>query len=170
MTDETASPVADICVFCEIVAGRIPSDTVAEDAHTLAFMDIDPGTDGHVLVIPKRHSVDLLSVSAEDLSATTLVGQRIARAMYDRLGAEGVNLLNCCGEVGWQTVFHYHLHVIPRYRDRGKDRMDLPYEPGRPSDATARARLAARLSSGLSGQDSPQLIARSSTAPTRSDR
>lgn len=139
----------DACVFCEIVAGRMPCDKVAENATTLAFMDIDPGSDGHLLVIPKRHSADLLSVSPEDLTATTLVAQRIAKAMYTQLGAEGVNLLNCCGAAGWQTVYHFHLHVIPRYRDRSKDRMELPYEPGRPSDADARARHARLLSAAV---------------------
>ncbi len=141
----------DGCVFCEIVAGRLPCDKVAEDADTLAFMDIDPGSDGHLLVIPKRHSADLLSVPEEDLVATTLAAQRIARAMYSELGAEGVNLLNCCGAVGWQTVFHFHLHVIPRYRDKRRDRLELPFEPGTASDAAARATFAALLAAGLSG-------------------
>ncbi len=137
------------CVFCEIVAGQMPSDKVAEDANTLAFMDVDPGADGHLLVIPKHHSADLLSVPTEDLVATTLVAQRIAKAMCTQLGAEGVNLINCCGTAGWQTVFHFHLHVIPRYRDKSKDRMELPFEPGRPSDANARARYAQLLASAL---------------------
>ncbi|MCE7481057.1 HIT family protein [Microbacterium profundi] len=137
------------CVFCEIVAGRIPSDKVAEDASTLAFMDIDPGSDGHLLVIPKQHSADLLSVSPEDLMDTILAAQRIAKVMYAQLGAEGVNLLNCCGSAGWQTVFHFHLHVIPRYRDKSKDRLELPFEPGMPSDADARARYARLLSAVL---------------------
>ncbi len=88
MTDQslTHSSLPDAtCVFCELVAGRIPCDKVAEDATTLAFMDTDPGSDGHLLVIPKQHSADLLSVSAEDLVATTLAAQRIARAMYTQL-------------------------------------------------------------------------------------
>ena len=136
-------------MFCEIVAGRIPSDKVAEDASTLAFMDIDPGSDGHLLVIPKQHSSDLLSVSPEDLMDTILAAQRIAKVMYAQLGAEGVNLLNCCGSAGWQTVFHFHLHVIPRYRDKSKDRLELPFEPGMPSDADARARYARLLSAVL---------------------
>lgn len=141
--------VEDICVFCEIVAGRIPSDKVAEDANTLAFMDIDPGADGHLLVIPKHHSVDLLSVPTEDLVATTLAAQRIAKAMYTHLAAEGVNVLNCSGAACWQTVFHFHLHVIPRYRDKSKDRMELPFEPGTPSDADTRAQYARLLSAAL---------------------
>ena len=139
----------DTCVFCEIVAGRTPCDKVAEDATTLAFMDIDPGSDGHLLVIPKRHSADLLTVSHEDLTATTLAAQRIAKAMYAQIGADGVNLLNCSGTAAWQTVFHFHLHVIPRYRDRGKDRMELPFEPGAQSDADARAQYARLLSAAL---------------------
>ncbi|MEQ1701584.1 MAG: HIT domain-containing protein [Ilumatobacteraceae bacterium] len=134
------------CVFCGIVAGTVPCAKVAEDATTFAFMDIDPGADGHLLVIPKRHTADLLSVSAEDLAATTLAAQRISRAVISELGAEGITLLNCCREAGWQTVFHFHLHVIPRYHDRSKDRMELPFEPGMPADHAAiaeRARLLA---------------------------
>src|SRR5690349_15873087 len=100
------APLAEACTFCDIITGRLSCDRVAEDATTLAFMDIDPGSDGHVLVIPKKHSADLLSVSADDLTAATLAAQRIVKAMYTRLGAEGVNLLNCSGAAGWQTVFH----------------------------------------------------------------
>lgn len=136
-------------MFCEIVAGRVPCDKVAEDATTVAFMDVDPGSDGHLLVIPKRHSADLLSVSTQDLTATTLAAQRIAKVMCTQLGAEGVNLLNCCGEAGWQTVFHFHLHVIPRYRDKSRDRMELPFSPGRPSDAAGRAEYARLLGEAL---------------------
>ncbi|MDQ0727567.1 HIT family protein [Microbacterium sp. W4I20] len=139
----------DTCVFCEIVAGRMPCAKVAEDETTLAFMDIDPGSDGHLLVIPKQHSADLLSVPAEDLVATTLAAQRIAKAMYSGLGSEGVNLLNCCGSVGWQTVFHFHLHVIPRYRDKSKDRLELPFEPGGAADADAIEEYARLLAAAL---------------------
>ncbi|WP_426185196.1 HIT family protein [Microbacterium sp. TWP3-1-2b2] len=145
----TGDAVDETCVFCEIVAGRMPCDRVAEDATTLAFMDTDPGSDGHLLVIPKQHSADLLSVPAEDLVATTLAAQRIAKVLFAQLGAEGVNLLNCCGPAGWQTVFHFHLHVIPRYGDKSKDRLKLPFEPGMPSDADARAQYARLLSTAL---------------------
>ena len=134
------------CVFCGIVAGRIPCAKVAEDASTLAFMDIDPGSDGHLLVIPKRHSADLVTISEGDLAATTLAAQRISKVAISELGADGVNLLNCSGAAAWQTVFHFHLHVIPRYRDKGKDRLELPFEPGQPTDPETiadRARLLA---------------------------
>lgn len=132
----------DGCVFCGIVAGTIPCAKVAEDASTFAFMDIDPGSDGHLLVVPKRHSADLLEISAEDLAATTLAAQRIAVAVVRGLGAGGVNLLNCCGADAWQTVFHFHLHVIPRYQDRAKDRMELPFPPGQPADVAGIAERA----------------------------
>jgi len=137
------------CVFCEIVAGTIPCAKVMEDATTFAFMDIDPGSDGHLLVIPKRHSADLIDISPADLTATTLAAQRIAKVMIPELGADGVNLLNCCGSEAWQTVFHFHLHVIPRYRDRGKDRMELPFEPGMPADSGAIAERASILAAAL---------------------
>jgi histidine triad (HIT) family protein len=137
------------CLFCGIVAGTIPCAKVAEDATTFAFMDIDPGSDGHLLVIPKRHSTDLIEVAPDDLTSTTLAAQRIARATLTELGAEGVNLLVCSGVEAWQTIFHFHLHVIPRYRDKTRDRMQLPFEPGLPSDAAAIADRARVLASSL---------------------
>ncbi|WP_188490713.1 HIT family protein [Williamsia phyllosphaerae] len=133
------------CVFCDIVAGDSPSVTVAEDDTTLAFMDINPASDGHLLVIPKRHSTDLLDIPAEDLTAVTLSAQRIAAVAVRELGADGVNLLNCCGADAWQTVFHFHLHVIPRYVDKARDRLTLPWTPTRGRMDTI-AELGARLS------------------------
>src|SRR5437763_9067983 len=103
------------CLFCKIVAGELPGAIVDEDEQTVAFMDINPATRGHTLVIPRRHAVDLLEIEAEDLTATVLAAQRIAQRVTERLGAEGVNLLNSCGRAAWQTVFHFHIHVIPRY-------------------------------------------------------
>lgn len=150
----SAQPSADdACVFCEIVAGREPSDKVYGDENTLAFMDIDPGTEGHLLVIPKPHSTDLVTIPPEDLAAVTLVAQRIAQTMTSSMGAEGITLMNCCGSVGWQSVFHFHLHVNPRYRDKSKDRMELPFEPGHESDPEVRARYAASLAAALEASE-----------------
>lgn len=141
--------MSDQCVFCGIIAGDVPSSLVAEDETTYAFMDINPGSDGHLLVIPKAHSKDLVEIPADDLTAVTLMAQRIAKVAVDVFGADGVNLLNCCGADAWQTVFHFHLHVIPRYRDKSKDRLTLPWRPdvpGRPEELAARAEaLAAAL-------------------------
>ena len=115
------------CLFCRIVAGEVPSTRVDEDERTVAFMDINPATRGHVLVIPREHSTDLHDVGAEDLAACARAAQRAAARARDRLGADGVNLLNSCGAAAWQTVFHFHLHVIPRYDG---DPLRLPWVPG----------------------------------------
>ena len=114
------------CIFCKIVAGELPARIVAEDERTLAFMDIAPATRGHLLVIPRAHATDLTSVDAEDLSAVMLAAQRLAVRMGERLGADGVNLINSCGSAAWQTVFHFHVHVIPRYEG---DPLRLPWVP-----------------------------------------
>lgn len=119
------------CIFCKIVAGELPATVIAEDERTLAFMDINPGSRGHALVIPKEHARDLTEIGADDLTAVTLAAQRLAVRAKQRLGAEGINLINSCGARAWQTVFHFHLHVIPRYAD---DSLRLPWTPA-PGDA-----------------------------------
>lgn len=132
------------CLFCSIVAGDIPSTRVYEDELTYAFMDISPASDGHLIVVPKRHSKDILEISAEDLTAVALTGQKLARRVTEVLGADGVNLLNNRGEHAWQTIFHFHLHVIPRYADKSRDRMKLPWIP-EPGNMDAIQELGARL-------------------------
>lgn len=102
------------CIFCAIVSGDAPSRQVYEDEHTLAFLDINPLTRGHTLVIPKRHSVDLHDIAADDLAAVARSAKAVAAILTDRLGSDGVNLLNACGAAAWQTVFHFHMHVLPR--------------------------------------------------------
>jgi histidine triad (HIT) family protein len=114
------------CLFCKLVAGEIPATIVDEDAHTLAFMDINPATRGHALVVPRVHASDLQEISAEDLQAVAVAAQRLAGRMRSRLGADGVNLINSCGAAAWQTVFHFHMHVVPRYVD---DPLELPWVP-----------------------------------------
>lgn len=115
------------CVFCGIVAGAIPSTRVFEDERTYAFMDLAPASEGHLLVVPKAHTKNLLEIPAEDLAAVAATGQRLARHVIETLDADGVNLINSCGEAAWQTVFHFHLHVIPRYA--GRDDLTLPWVP-----------------------------------------
>jgi len=137
------------CLFCGIMAGTVPSVMVAEDDNTYAFMDIDPGSDGHLLVVPRRHSTDLLDIPADDLTATILAAQWIAKVAVTEFGADGVNLLNCCGAAAWQTVFHFHMHLIPRYADKTKDRLTLPFEPGAPADTDTITALGHRLAAAL---------------------
>lgn len=115
------------CIFCKIVAGELPASIVDEDERTVSFMDISPATRGHALVIPREHSTDLLSICAEDLEACMRGAQRLAHRAKEALGADGVNVLNSCGQAAWQTVFHFHVHVIPRYEN---DPLKLPWIPG----------------------------------------
>jgi histidine triad (HIT) family protein len=114
------------CIFCKIVAGELPARIVQEDERTIAIMDIAPATRGHALVIPREHARDLTEIAPEDLAASALAAQRLASSMRERLGSEGVNLINSCGAAAWQTVFHFHIHVIPRYEG---DPLRLPWVP-----------------------------------------
>jgi histidine triad (HIT) family protein len=129
------------CIFCKILAGELPATIVDEDERTVSFMDISPATRGHALVVPRRHAEDLLSVEREDLDAVLAAAQRLAGRVKERLGADGVNLINSCGAAAWQTVFHFHLHVIPRYAG---DPLRLPWTPS-PGDAAEIAAAAAAL-------------------------
>lgn len=133
--------MAEDCIFCGIVAGEIPAQIVAQDAQTLAFMDIAPATRGHVLVIPKRHAVDLWEIEESDLQAVAATARRVALRIRDQLGADGVNLINSCRPAAWQTVFHFHVHVIPRYEG---DPLRLPWVPA-PGDMEQIAATAEQL-------------------------
>lgn len=132
------------CLFCKIVAGEIPGTIVAEDERTVAFMDINPATRGHALVVPRNHAKDLGEIPAEDLAAVAAAAQRLGRRAREALGADGVNLINSWGSAGWQTVFHFHLHVIPRYVD---DPLVLPWKPA-PGDQGEIAAAADALRGG----------------------
>jgi histidine triad (HIT) family protein len=116
----------DECIFCAIVSGDAPATIIDEDDHTVAFMDIHPWTRGHALVIPRKHSKDLHEISDDELARTMQGAKRLAAKVRDNLGADGVNLLNSTGQAAWQTVFHFHVHVIPRYQD---DPLELPVRP-----------------------------------------
>lgn len=128
------------CIFCGIVSGEIPATIVAEDARTVSFMDINPATRGHALVVTRAHTPNLLSVAAEDLGAVAIAAQALADRATERLGADGITLMNSCGAAAWQTVFHFHMHVIPRYDG---DPLRLPWQPqpGDPSAIAAAAEL-----------------------------
>jgi histidine triad (HIT) family protein len=128
------------CIFCKLISGELPGQIVAEDERTVAFMDINPGTRGHALVVPRRHARDLLEIDDDDLAAVAHAAQRLARRAKERLGADGINLINSCGPAAWQTVFHFHMHVVPRYTD---DPLRLPWvpAPGDPDEIAATAEL-----------------------------
>ena len=123
--------MADDCIFCKIVAGELPAEKVDEDEHTVSFMDINPWTRGHALVIPRKHARNLYEIDEEDLARVGAAAKRLALRMKERLGCDGVNLLNSCEPAAWQTVFHFHAHVIPRYDD---DPLRLPGAPRQPGE------------------------------------
>jgi histidine triad (HIT) family protein len=116
----------DDCLFCGIVAGDVAAQVVDSDEHTVAFMDINPATRGHALVVPRTHSADLFEISDEDLDHTMRAARRLAAKIRAALEPDGFNILNSCGEAAWQTILHFHLHVIPRYHD---DPLKLPWIP-----------------------------------------
>lgn len=126
----------DGCLFCSIIVGEIPAQIIAEDERTISFMDINPATAGHALVVPREHARDLYEIAPADLAACSAAAQQIALLARDRLGADGVNLLNSCGPLAWQTVFHFHIHVIPRYEG---DPLQLPWVPGGGDEQTIAA-------------------------------
>ncbi len=119
------------CLFCRILAGELPAVVVHEDERTVAFMDIAPATRGHLLVVPRAHAQDVHAIDSDDLAACAKVAKLLAARLRDRLGADGINLLNSSGPAAWQTVAHFHMHVIPRYAG---DPLVLPWQPS-PGDA-----------------------------------
>ena len=133
--------MAEDCLFCGIVAGDVPAQVVDSDEHTVAFMDINPATRGHALVVPREHSRDLFEISDRDLERTTHAARRLATRMDQTLRADGFNVLNSARAAAWQTVFHFHIHVIPRYQD---DPLRLPWIPG-PGDPDEIALIAAQI-------------------------
>lgn len=107
------------CIFCRLVAGEIPSARVYEDALTIAFMDIGQVNPGHVLVATKRHAATLLDITPEEAAAVMQTAQHVARAVMAVFNPPGLTLLQANGREGDQTVFHFHMHVVPRHAQDG---------------------------------------------------
>jgi histidine triad (HIT) family protein len=120
------------CLFCKIVAGEIPSKKIYEDDHYLAFLDIFPANRGHTLVIPKAHFVDIHSMPAEVYGGIAATAKRIADLLQEKLGSEGTTIFQMNREAGWQTVFHAHMHVIPRWSGDG---LHKPWDIAQADDA-----------------------------------
>lgn len=102
------------CIFCKIVKGEIPSIKVFEDASVLAFMDINPISTGHTLIIPKNHAENLFDMKTEDLHAVIAVSKKVAGAIRSALSPEGIAVLQLNGRGVNQVVMHYHMHLVPR--------------------------------------------------------
>lgn len=117
--------IMDDCLFCKILKGEIPCYKVYEDQEVLAFLDISQTTKGHTLVIPKKHYDSILYCPKDLLSKVMGVAQKIAQAEVLTLGAKGVNILTNAGEAAGQTVKHFHVHVIPRYSEDDKIKLEF---------------------------------------------
>ena len=134
------------CIFCKIIAGEIPSATVYEDEEFKAIMDISPAAKGHTILLSKKHYANLFELEDLTASKALLVARRVAKAIQEELNCDGINLLQNNGEAAGQTVFHFHIHVIPRYT---KDQVKFTWAHGKyeEDEATELAKaIAARLS------------------------
>lgn len=115
------------CIFCKIAAGEIPSRTLYEDDHFRVIMDISPASKGHAIILPKNHGADVYELSDEDASKIFVVAKKVAAAMKKVLNCDGLNIVQNNGELAGQTVFHFHMHLIPRYQNDG---VMIQWKPG----------------------------------------
>jgi len=129
------------CIFCKVVAGEIPSEVIDSDDRTLTVMDINPATRGHAVVITRTHAEDLLALGDDDLLAAMQAARRVMHRMRDALKPDGFNILHNIGRAAWQSIHHFHVHVIPRYED---DPLQLPWIPG-PADPEELRQVAAEI-------------------------
>lgn len=131
----------DNCIFCKIANGEIPSATVYEDEKFRAIMDIAPANKGHVILLPKKHFANLLEADEETLSAALPVVKRVSNAVMKTLKCDGLNVVQNNGEAAGQTVFHLHIHMIPRYKE---DTVKVTWKQGAYADGEA-AKLAEKI-------------------------
>jgi histidine triad (HIT) family protein len=132
------------CIFCKVVAGEIPGEQIDSDERTITVLDINPATRGHAVVITRAHVADLFDVDDEDLLGAMRTVRRVAIRMRETLQPAGFNILHNIGRAAWQSIFHFHVHVIPRYED---DPLQLPWMP-ESADPAELARVAEQIRSG----------------------
>jgi histidine triad (HIT) family protein len=121
------------CIFCKIANGEIPSSTLYEDDMVRVILDISPASKGHALILPKEHYANLYEISDEMASHVIKTAKKMAKKMQEELGVEGLNVLQNNGELAGQTVFHYHMHLIPRYQG---DKVNMKWENGELSESS----------------------------------
>ncbi len=119
------------CIFCKIAAGEIPSATIYEDDDFRVILDIEPASKGHALILPKDHYANLYELPEELASKALVVAKKVITKMTEIVGCDGYNVLQNNGEVAGQTVFHFHMHLIPRYKE---DDVTIKWNPGTLSD------------------------------------
>jgi histidine triad (HIT) family protein len=119
--------VSDNCIFCKIANGEIPSATLHEDENFRVILDLGPASKGHALILPKKHAANLFELPDETASGAIVLAKKIAATLQEGLHADGVNLVQNNGEAAGQTVFHFHMHIIPRYQN---DTVNVAWTPG----------------------------------------
>jgi histidine triad (HIT) family protein len=119
----------DNCIFCKIASGEIPSNTLYEDEGFRVILDNGPATKGHALVLPKGHYANLFEIPDDVLAKAAVIAKKVAGTMKEKLSCDGLNLVQNNGETAGQTVMHFHLHIIPRYKDDGQSILWKPTSP-----------------------------------------
>ena len=119
--------VKEDCIFCKIANGSIPSKTIYEDEKFRVILDLGPATKGHALILPKEHYADIYEIPEETIGDAMKLAKKMAGLMTDKLGCDGFNIVQNNGEAAGQTVKHFHIHLIPRYKDDGQH---IFWEPG----------------------------------------
>ena len=122
----------DACIFCKIAAGDIPSKTLYEDESFRVILDLGPATRGHALILPKDHYRNLFELPEGEAGKAIVLAKKMALQMRDKLGCDGLNLVQNNEETAGQTVFHFHMHLIPRYKG---DAQAIGWKPGKPGEA-----------------------------------
>lgn len=117
------------CIFCKLANGEFPTNTVYEDDNYRVILDNGPATKGHALVLPKQHYENLFDIPEDVLAGAVVVGKKVAKTLKEKLGCDGLNLVQNNGEAAGQTVMHFHLHVIPRYNNDGQHILWKPTSP-----------------------------------------
>ena len=133
------------CIFCKIANGEIPSTTIYEDDFFRVILDLSPATKGHALILPKQHMPNIFEMDDSTAEKIFVLAKRIAKAMKTALNCDGLNIVQNNGEAAGQTVFHFHMHIIPRYNEDGQH---ISWIPGT-SESEEREAVAAQIKSLL---------------------
>lgn len=120
----------DNCIFCKIIGGEIPSHVLYEDEQFKVILDVNPATKGHALILPKEHYANLYELPEETAADAMKLAQRMMRKMTEKLDCDGFNIVQNNGEAAGQTVFHFHMHLIPRYKNDGEILKYIAGDPG----------------------------------------
>ncbi len=118
--------IKDTCIFCKLANGVIPTNSIYEDADFNVILDMSPATKGHALILPKEHADNIYELSEDTAAKAFILAKKLAKSMTEKLGCDGMNIVQNNGRAAGQTVFHFHMHLIPRYEEDGQN---IAWEP-----------------------------------------